>query len=208
MQEIWKPVKGYEGIYEVSNLGRVKSLPRTAGNYKFTGRILKQFFTDGRYYYVGLSQYGKSKNVCVHRLVAEAFVPNPDGKETVNHINEDTTDNRACNLEWLTRQENLLHGTVRERRRKTLTEKIGVPVYKLDKDGRTVLERFDSTTLAAESVGTQPGSIWSAATRKGFCKGYKWIRQDVVTENDLLFWHDTGERLFGHFRGENSRKQE
>ena len=99
-KEIWKPVVGYEGLYMVSNWGRVKSI-------KFgKERILKQNIRRG-YYYVGLSKNGIVKNYYVHRLVATYFVDNPNNKEQVNHKDGVKTNNVYTNLEWVTQEENM-----------------------------------------------------------------------------------------------------
>lgn len=110
--EIWKPVVGYEGLYEVSNMGRVKSLSRLmpskgAGLAKLNGRVLKFYITHRNYYAVQLGHKGKKE--LVHRLVAKSFVPNTEGKPQVNHKNGDTLDNRLLNLEWCTQSENQIH---------------------------------------------------------------------------------------------------
>ena len=102
MEEIWKPVVGFEGLYEVSNLGVVRGLKR--------GNVLKPGST-GRYLFVVLCKDGKRTDKLVHRVVAEAFCENKFNKPEVNHINEDRFDNRAENLEWCTRVENIRHGT-------------------------------------------------------------------------------------------------
>ena len=103
MQEIWKPIEDYEGCYEVSNLGRVKSL-------KFNKEvILKTCIDSGGYAYNGLRKNGKSKNFLVHRLVAFAFLGKKDYQDQVNHINGDKTDNRLNNLEWVSNVENYCH---------------------------------------------------------------------------------------------------
>lgn len=103
-KEIWKPVKGYEGLYEVSNLGRVKRL-RKNGNHC----ILKPWNKRRAYVFVTLSKDGKANNVRLHRLVAAYFVPNPENKKQVNHIDCDPSNNAASNLEWCTRAENVKH---------------------------------------------------------------------------------------------------
>ena len=102
-EEIWKPIKGYEGLYEISNLGRVKSL-----NYNRTGKeeILKNAECSNGYLTVGLTKNGKQKLFKIHRLVAEAFIPNPENKPCIDHINTIKNDNRVENLRWVTNEEN------------------------------------------------------------------------------------------------------
>ena len=102
-EEIWKPIKDYEGLYEVSNLGRVKSL-----NYRGTGKwkILKNIECSNGYLVVVLTKNGKRKQFKVHRLVAEAFIPNPENKPCVDHINTIRTKNYVWNLRWVTHEEN------------------------------------------------------------------------------------------------------
>lgn len=109
MEEIWKHVVGYEG-YEVSNLGRVRSLPKITRSvvpdrYNST-RILKQSPDGKGYMMVWLYKGKKRKTMKVHRLVANAFIPNPECKPQIDHINAVKTDNRVCNLRWCTEKEN------------------------------------------------------------------------------------------------------
>lgn len=120
-EEIWKDVKGYEGYYQVSNLGRVRSLDRTTtyskhyiegqvtASHSFKGKILSQGKTSG-YLSVVLSKNGKNKDFLVHRLVARAFVPNdnPSLKTQVDHLDGDRENNYASNLTWVTPRENQL----------------------------------------------------------------------------------------------------
>lgn len=112
MDEVWKDIKGYEGLYQVSNLGRVK---RLKGKYMKSDKLLKQVTLDSGYIAVGLCKHNKAKNFRVHRLVAEAFIPNPEEKPQVNHINEDKTNNMVSNLEWMTAKENNNYGTRTQR---------------------------------------------------------------------------------------------
>jgi hypothetical protein len=119
--EKWKPVKGYEGLYEVSNFGRVKALTRRVDLGKCHRTFEEHFLslaTDHKgYLRCALSHEGTSKTFKVHRLVAEAFIPNPDNKEQVNHIDGNKTNNRVDNLEWCTRSENMHHACVTKLKR-------------------------------------------------------------------------------------------
>lgn len=107
MKEIWKDIEGYEGIYQVSNLGRVKRVT--------TGRILKGGKNKGGYLGVSLSKNSVISQQRIHRLVAETFIPNQENKPEVNHIDENKTNNKVSNLEWMTAKENSNHGTRNKR---------------------------------------------------------------------------------------------
>ena len=112
--EIWADIEGYEGLYQVSNQGRVKSLAReTIGNdgrkYPFKETILKPRFMNAGYLIVNIHKERKMKSVSIHRLVAETLIPNPENKREVNHINGNKTDNRIENIEWCTSSENKTH---------------------------------------------------------------------------------------------------
>lgn len=100
MTEFWKPIVEYAGKYEVSNFGRVRNA---------RGAMLKPFLTHGGYLMVALCDKGSKTNYRLNRLVAEAFIPNPDRKKEVNHKNGRKTDNNAVNLEWSTKSENMRH---------------------------------------------------------------------------------------------------
>ena len=113
-EEIWKAIEGYEGIYEVSNIGRLKSLdkirnhPHTGPSFH-PGKILSRKSSNNTYTKINLFKEGISKSFPIHRLVANAFVPNSFNKPFVNHINGIKNDNRAINLEWATQSENIQH---------------------------------------------------------------------------------------------------
>lgn len=114
MQEIWKDIEEFKGLYQVSNLGRVKSIDRTTiyntGATRITkGKILSIGKNKLGYSQVSLSKHDKQHSRRVHRLVAEAFILNPDKKTQVNHINGNKDNNKVENLEWCTKSENELH---------------------------------------------------------------------------------------------------
>ena len=109
--EEWKLIKNYEGLYEVSNLGRIRSLDKLVKGRKGTeyikkGKILKQIKHVNGYMKIGLTKDGKRKTFLVHRLVAEAFISNPENKPYIDHINTIKDDNRVENLRWATASEN------------------------------------------------------------------------------------------------------
>ena len=119
MQEIWKDIENYEGYYQISNFGRVKSLDRYVNNSSLRGYI-KQAFISGKllntqkitkngYSYVSICKDGISKDFLIHRLVAHHFVKNIDNKKQVNHIDSDVQNNYYTNLEWVTQSENVKH---------------------------------------------------------------------------------------------------
>ena len=108
--EVWKDIEGFEGKYQVSNMGRVKSLTRKVWNYTKPGRILKPGMKENGYLQVSLRNGDKSeKHAHVHRLVANAFIPNPSNLPEVNHKNLNKKDNRVENLEWCTSRYNKAH---------------------------------------------------------------------------------------------------
>lgn len=108
IEEIWRDVKDYEGLYQVSNLGRAK---RLKGRYMRCDKILKGHEDEFGYIRLHLSKNSKTKSSKLHRLVAKAFIPNPENKPQVNHIDENKTNNIVSNLEWVTAKENVNHGT-------------------------------------------------------------------------------------------------
>lgn len=168
--EIWKDIKGFEGLYQVSNLGRVKSLERIdALGHRLKEKILKPKLTRG-YYEVGLFKNSIRKMYLVHRLVWEAFNGQiPEGLQ-VNHINEVKTDNRLSNLNLMTAKENANWGSRNER----ISKNCSKPVLQFTLDNILVKE-FLSTIQIERELGFSCGNIVNCC--KGKLKqayGYIW----------------------------------
>jgi len=119
MNEIWRDIKGYEGLYQVSNLGRVKSLSRKYKHNMFGKKIIyktskERLLTiniNQGYAHVVLCKNGKCKQKLLHRLIAQSFIPNPENKPNINHIDGNGLNNNLDNLEWCTQKENIKHAS-------------------------------------------------------------------------------------------------
>ena len=171
INEVWKPIEGFEGKYEVSNLGNIKSLPR---DY-FYGKVKEETYLrlykeyDG-YLRVTLFKNGIRHRYHVHRLVAKTFVENPLNKPFVNHLNEIKDDNRAENLEWCTSKENSNWGACRNK----ISEKVSKPIKQYDALGKFIRD-WKSITQASNSLGISISSLSECLHgRTNTSKGYKW----------------------------------
>lgn len=158
--EVWKDVKGFEGLYRVSNLGNVQS------NYKRGMCIGNMKFNTGTngYLYVHLHKNKHRKSCAIHQLVATAFLENTENKPQVNHINFIKTDNRLVNLEWATQSENQLHSYRNSSRRSAMLGRFGVdnhnskPVKQMDLMGNIVNE-FSGHREAERITGISSSKI-------------------------------------------------
>jgi len=172
--EEWKDIKGYERLYQVSNTGRIKSLAK--------GKIRKLQKNRYGYLMVGLYKNGISKYMTVHRIVANAFIPNSQNKPEVNHKNGIKTDNRVENLEWVTSQENVLH-SFRELGRKGKSNNKGKlgklnwlskEILQFDSDGN-LIKKWCGIRDVTRSMGIDEGSISKCCSGiRKTAGGYLW----------------------------------
>ena len=157
--EIWKDIKGLEGVYQISNMGRVKSLERKCKlgcHYSrcviIKEKIRKQNFDVNGYLYVSLSRNGKDIPIRPHKIVAEHFIPNPENKPTVDHINTIRYDNRVENLRWFTRKEQMSCNNITYERVKKASAETGRRVYKLMNEAHKRKIRCSTTGKEFNSV--------------------------------------------------------
>jgi hypothetical protein len=190
MEEIWKEIKDFEGLYQISNLGRVKALERTVedqdGAYGKRTRQLKERVLiskrkkDG-YREIGLSKEGQRYGFLIHRLVADAFLDNPENRPFINHKDENKENNELSNLEWCLSEYNANYGTRNERLKNHSSN--SHPILQVDKKGN-ILAEFNNAYQAAEKIfGMEDLDVSACGIRKcvlGYRKTYKgfvWIKK-------------------------------
>jgi len=189
--EEWKDIEGYEGLYQVSNYGRVKSLQREIA-YKdgrkktIQEKILHTFISNLGYYHVMLSKNGVPKRYKVHRLVAKAFIPNPNNLPIINHKDENPKNNFVENLEWCTQKYNVNYGTMIERCRKKLINRIDiskeVEQYTF---GGDLVETFKSVSEVERKYPQFKTSSVSRCCRGGQIVNSKW---QTITKYKGYVW--------------------
>ena len=164
MNEEWRDIEEYEGLYQISNLGRVRSL-NCRGHKGCIGILTPRL--DGKgYEMVALYKEGKARNTKVHRLVAQAFIPNPNNYQQVNHKDENKTNNNVKYLEWCTNVYNHNYGTRNERVGKSLSKKI-ICI--------TTGEIFNSMREACRKYNIHTGSMTECCQgKRKTAGGYKW----------------------------------
>ncbi len=186
-KEIWKDIPGYEGEYQISNRGRLKSFMRNK-----LGEIRSVKNRHGLYQTIPLCVCQKKKTVRIHRLVAEAFIPNPENKPTVNHKDLDKQNNYASNLEWATYKENINHAIKRIpsmiKGMNNYNQNIRPrTIIQLDLYGRFIAE-FKNSIEAGKATGVCYRNILQVASKDEYkpgltrkqAGGFKWRYKDEV----------------------------
>jgi hypothetical protein len=186
MEEIWKDIIGYEGLYKISSFGKIIALPKsvhikTKAGWEATRHMKEKnmsLLNSHGYLAVQLSDGKKKKRQSVHRLVGKMFVNNPLNKQEINHIDGNKSNNHYSNLEWCTRSENLYHAYSTGLRIPSQTNKSG----KLHHNSKSTIQLFsngdsktwESMNEAAINLKLGRSNICSAIKRNGKCGGYKW----------------------------------
>ncbi len=172
MTEVWSPVEGYENLYEVSNLGRVRSYHNNKYGIAKTPKIIKG--QSGLYNTIVLARNGEKKTVYLHRLVAVAFVDNPHGYNEINHIDGNKKNNCYSNLEWVTHKENMEHAS-----KNVLLGQCKAVVCLED---NTV---FSSITDAGRSIGIRQPRMSELVHGKGKIKGKTYVLKEEMISDTL-----------------------
>lgn len=165
-QEIWKDIEGYEGLYQVSNLGRVRGFVRVKG------KILCYHTNADGYLQSELRKNGRKRKFYTHRLVAKAFLPNPNNFPEVNHKDENKQNNRVDNLEWCTHAYNNTYGTLQKR---SADSRLKDPILQYDINGNLIFCHISNRSIK-EKFGEDNGSISQCCTgRINSYLGYIWL---------------------------------
>ena len=175
MKEIWKDIKGYEGLYQVSNLGNIKSL-----NYNHTKKekILKPLKRKDEYLKIRLYKNKKYKTYFIHRLVAEAFIPNLNNYPIINHIDENRSNNYVKNLEWCTQKQNVQH-SINTGTRKLMREYGRVRIVGQYNLNNKLIKIWNALIDIEKELGYNATSIWHCCnnkTKKSY--GFIWKYED------------------------------
>ena len=174
MQEIWKDIVGYEGVYQISNFGNVRSLKYWSNihkKYYDRIKILKKRNNNLGYEVINLSKFGIKKYYTIHRLVAKAFIPNPNNYKEINHIDGNKRNNYVDNLEWCTRSQNMLHAY--NKGLKKGISKYNKKVLQI-LDGK-IIKIWNNISEIKNTLHLDYSSIFQCCNKKrNKCGGYKW----------------------------------
>ena len=225
MIKIWKPIYGYENLYEVSNYGEIRSCDRyIKGNknskYLKKGKLISISYNHKGYARVRLSKDNVSKMYFVHRLVAQAFIPNPNNLPQVNHKDEVKSNNKIYNLEWCTNKYNHNYGTGIERAKEncdyeSISKKLSKEVYQFDLKG-TFIRKYYSVTSVSK-YGFKPECVINCCkNRKNSYKKYLWSSNKIppmyIKKNNptskMVYQYDMDYKLIKIYDSTNSAEKD
>lgn len=192
--EQWRDIEGYEGLYQISNYGNVLSVVFGSKNHprlKQESRLLRLAASSSGYYHVQLYKNGVPSTRLVHKLVASAFISNPEKKPEVNHKDGDKSNNRVENLEWVTKSENLKHAALTGLRVSPMIGMTGErnpfskPILQYDLDGNFI-KKWASAMEASRHMHVAPCGIYSCLSgRSATSRGYIWKRFDGIIKPQI-----------------------
>ena len=173
--EVWKDIKEYKGLYQVSNIGNVRSLNKKDSlGRRVKGKIMKPVKRKDGYLHITLHKNGKAKHFLIHRLVAEAFVENKNNYKEINHIDENKINNNINNLEWCNRSYNINYGEANKNRRKTLLNRRGKKIIQFDKNGNEI-KIFPSLMQVVRELGLSKSDLSQCCNgKRKTTGGYRW----------------------------------
>lgn len=186
-KEEWRPVVGYEGLYEVSNIGRVRSIDRNILYHDGTihhwkGKVLKPLRTSKGYLQVMFRKDNKNHYIGIHRLVAMAFIDGYQKGLVVNHLDENPQNNRADNLEWCTQRDNLIYGTARSRH----ADKLSISIIQFSLSG-TLIKEWKSQAEASRVLGINQSHIFRCLKGELLSAfGYRWMYKSDYEQGKRL----------------------
>lgn len=178
LNEEFRDIANYEGLYQVSNYGRIKSAKKKNGWCLYHERIMKTNRDKDNYYRINLCKNNKTKNFGVHRIVAITFIPNMNGLPEVNHIDTDKTNNKVINLEWCTQDYNLHYGD----RNKKISKALSIPIIQYTKDG-IKLKEYSSINEAAKELNLSTTHISECCRKIKYHKtygGFIWKYKEMI----------------------------
>ena len=180
LNEVWEDIEGYNGKYQISNLGKVKNTE--------TGRLMTVYINNNGYQRTSFNYKGKIKHYYIHRLIAKAFIPNPENKPHINHINTIRDDNRIENLEWVTRKENSNNPLTRKHLSEAIKNKTKISKAVLViSDTKEIIGYYKSASILAKEKNVGRSCISKICLGKRSKKGYQ---QYMYVDDYLADWFD------------------
>ena len=175
MKEIWKDIKEYEGLYQISNLGNIKSVNKKDSlGRKVNGKMMKPIKRKDGYLDITLHKNGEAKHFLIHKIVAKTFIKNKNNYKEINHIDENKRNNNIDNLEWCDRSYNINYGKANKSRRKKLLNKRGKKIAQLD-NNKQIIKIFPSLMQTVRELKLNKSHLSQCCNgKRKTTGGYYW----------------------------------